>query len=234
MADQGIEIKMNVAPPKFGAKSLIGASLRRKEDDAFLRGKGCYTSDIRKDGMLEGYVVRSPVANGTFAIGSLDEAKSVPGVHLVLTAADIDHLGTLVAMGMRPGPDGEKAPYRPIPVLAKERVRHVGDAVAFVVADTLDQAKDAAELIEIDYDLDDAVTSMTAALEDGAPLVWPEAGFNTAYINTHGDTAVRPARLSKKPPMSRKSISSRIASSPTTWKRARRLANTMPLPTASH
>ncbi|GAB4360899.1 MAG: xanthine dehydrogenase family protein molybdopterin-binding subunit [Oricola sp.] len=187
MADQGIEIKMNVAPPKFGAKSLIGASLRRKEDDAFLRGKGCYTSDVRKPGMLEGYVVRSPIANGTFRIGSLDAAKSAPGVRLILTADDISHLGPLTAMGMRPGPDGKKAPYRPIPVLAKDRVRHVGDAVAFVVADTLDQAKDAAELMEIHFDSEDAVVSMTEALEEGAPLVWPEAGSNTAYVNTHGD-----------------------------------------------
>ena len=187
MADQGIEIKMNVAPPKFGAKSLIGAALRRKEDDAFLRGKGCYTSDIRKPSMLEGHVVRAPIANGTFTIGALDDAKAAPGVRLILTAEDISHLGTLTAMGMRAGPDGKKAPYRPIPVLARDRVRHVGDAIAFVVADTLDQAKDAAELIEIDFHGEDAVTSMTAALEDGAPLVWPEAGSNTAYINTHGD-----------------------------------------------
>ncbi|MFZ2099795.1 MAG: xanthine dehydrogenase family protein molybdopterin-binding subunit, partial [Oricola sp.] len=122
MADQGIEIKMNVAPPKFGSKSLIGASVLRKEDDAFIRGKGCYTSDIRKEGMLEGFVVRSPVANGSFTIRSVEDAASAPGVHLVMTADDIAHLGTLTAVGMRPGPDGKTAPYRPIPVLAKDRV----------------------------------------------------------------------------------------------------------------
>lgn len=178
---------MNVAPPKFGSKSLIGASVRRTEDEAFIRGKGRYTSDIRMDGMLQGYVVRSPVANASFTITSVDEARAAPGVQLVLTPDDVAHLGTLAAVGMRPGPDGETAPYRPIPVLAKDRVRHVGDAVAFIVADTLERAKDAAELIEIDYDMEDAVTSMTAALEDGAPLVWPEAGSNRAYVNVHGD-----------------------------------------------
>ena len=187
MADQRDEIKMNVAPPKFGAKSLIGAAVHRKEDDAFIRGKGCYTSDIRKPGMLESFVVRSPIANAAFRITSVEDARSAPGVHLVLTADDISHLGTLTAMGMQPGPDGTKAPYRPIPVLASDRVRHVGDAVAFVVADTLDQAKDAAELIEIDFDSDDAVTKMTGAMEDGAPLVWPEAGSNTAYLFATGD-----------------------------------------------
>ncbi len=197
MADQRIEIKMNVAPPKFGSKSLIGASVLRKEDNAFIRGKGCYTSDIRKEGMLEGFVVRSPVANGSFTIGSLDEARAAPGVRLILTGEDIAHLGTLTAMGMRPGPDGEKAPYRPIPVLCADRVRYVGDAVAFVVADTLDQAKDAAELIEVDYDSDDPVTSMTGALDDGAPLVWPEAGSNTAYLNTHGDAGKAEAIFAK-------------------------------------
>ncbi len=187
MADQRDEIKMNVAPPKFGAKSLIGAAVHRKEDDAFIRGKGCYTSDIRKPGMLESFVVRSPIANAAFRITSVEDARSAPGVHLVLTADDISHLGTLTAMGMQPGPDGTKAPYRPIPVLAADRVRHVGDAIAFVVADTLDQAKDAAELIEIDFDSDDAVTTMTGAMEDGAPLVWPEAGSNTAYLFATGD-----------------------------------------------
>ena len=187
MADGGVEIKMNVAPPKFGSKSLIGASVHRKEDDAFIRGKGRYTSDIRIDGMLEAYVLRSPIANAAYKVSSVDEAKNAPGVHLVLTAEDIADLGTLTAVGMRPGPDGKTAPFRPIPVLAKDRVRHVGDAVAFIVADTLDQAKDAAELIEVDYDSSDAVTDVTAALQDGAPLVWPEAGSNTAYLGAAGD-----------------------------------------------
>lgn len=179
---------MNVAPPKFGSKSLVGTSVLRKEDDAFIRGKGRYTSDIRIEGMLEGYVLRSPVANAAYTVTSIEEAKSAPGVRLVLTADDIEHLGTLTAMGMRPGPDGNTAPYRPIPVLAKGRVRHVGDAVAFIVADTLDQAKDASELIEIDYDSADAVVSVTDALKDGAPLVWPEAGSNSCYIGVAGDT----------------------------------------------
>jgi carbon-monoxide dehydrogenase large subunit len=189
MADQENEIKMNVAPPKFGSKSLIGASLLRKEDNAFIRGRGCYTSDIRKEGMLEGFVVRSPVANAAYRVVSTEAASTAPGVHLVLTADDIADLGTLVAMGMRPGPDGKKPPYRPIPVLAKERVRHVGDAVAFVVADTLDQAKDAAELIEIDYDSAEAATDPARALDEDAPLVWPEAGSNQTYMFTHGDAA---------------------------------------------
>jgi aerobic carbon-monoxide dehydrogenase large subunit len=187
MADQGNEIKMNVAPPKFGAKSLVGAPLRRKEDEKFIKGKGSYTSDIAKDGMLEGFVVRSPVASAAFTITSLDEARAAPGVRLILTAKDIPHIGNLMAMGMSPQPDGTVAPYRTLSVLCSDRVRYVGDAVAFVVADTLDQAKDAAELIEIDYDSDDPVILAADALSDGAPLVWPEAGSNRAYVKTHGD-----------------------------------------------
>ncbi|WP_421859462.1 xanthine dehydrogenase family protein molybdopterin-binding subunit [Oricola sp.] len=178
---------MNVAPPKFGSKSLVGASVERKEDDAFIQGQGCYTSDVRKDGMLESYVVRSPVANGRFSIGSLDDARAAPGVRLILTAGDVAHLNPLPSFGIRKDPDGNTPPYRRIPVLCSERVRYVGDAIAFIVADTLDQAKDAAELIEIDYETDDAATTIDGALQDGAPLVWEEAGSNEAFVMSEGD-----------------------------------------------
>ena len=188
---------MNVAPPKFGSKSLVGAPVLRKEDDAFIQGKGCYTSDIRKEGMLESHVVRSPVASGGFTMGSLDEARAAPGVRLILTADDLTHLNPLPAIGMRKGPDGKTAPYRRVPVLCKDRVRYVGDAVAFIVADTLAQAKDAAELIEIDYDIDDAVTAMPDALQDDAPLIWPEAESNRAFFVTDGDAGAADGAFSK-------------------------------------
>ncbi|MEO3387821.1 xanthine dehydrogenase family protein molybdopterin-binding subunit [Mesorhizobium sp. CAU 1741] len=152
---------MNVIAPKFG----MGASVTRLEDDAFTTGNGRYTDDISPDGVLHAYVLRSPVAKGTFTIGSLDAARAAPGVHLVLTAAEIDHLGQLRSGAMQKQPDGSKAQTRDIPVLCRDRVNYVGDAVAFVVADTRALAQDAAELIEVDYETEDAVSSTAESTE---------------------------------------------------------------------
>ncbi|MEO3998580.1 xanthine dehydrogenase family protein molybdopterin-binding subunit [Mesorhizobium sp. CAU 1732] len=174
---------MNVMTPKFG----MGASVLRKEDDAFITGRGRYTDDIRQDGVLHGYVLRSPVAKGTFTIGSTDAAKAADGVHLVLTGADLAHLGDLKSGAMQKQPDGTRAPTRDIPILCRDRVNYVGDAVAFVVADTRAQAQDAAELIEIDFDGEDAVALTARALDDDAALVWPELGSNQAMQYQIGD-----------------------------------------------
>ena len=82
---------MTVATPKFG----MGASVLRLEDQAFITGKGRYTDDIAPSGVLHGYVVRSPFANARFTIASVEAAKAAPGVHLVLTGADLGHLRVL-------------------------------------------------------------------------------------------------------------------------------------------
>ena len=176
---------MNVMTPKFG----IGASVLRKEDDSFLRGKGRYTDDLRIGECLRGYVLRSPVASGTFKIGSLKAARTAPGVRLVLTAKDTKHLGALGCYHKIKQPDGSIYPHRDIPILCEKHVRHVGDAVAFIVADTITQAQDAAELIEIDYDGREAVAVTAKALDSGAALVWPEAKTNLAYIEAYGNRA---------------------------------------------
>jgi carbon-monoxide dehydrogenase large subunit len=174
---------MNVMTPKFG----MGASVLRKEDDAFITGRGRYTDDIRQDGVLHGYVLRSPIAKGTFTIGSTDAAKAADGVHLVLTGADLAHLGDLKSGAMQKQPDGTRAPTRDIPILCRDRVQHVGDAVAFVVADTRAQAQDAAELIEIDFESEDAIALTARALDDDAALVWPDLGSNQAMQYQIGD-----------------------------------------------
>jgi aerobic carbon-monoxide dehydrogenase large subunit len=83
---------------------------------------------------------------------------------------------------MQKQPDGSRAPTRDLPILCRDRVRHVGDAVAFIVADTRAQAQDAAELIDIDFESEDAIAETARALDDDAPLVWPEAGSNKAFI----------------------------------------------------
>ncbi|MDN2567714.1 xanthine dehydrogenase family protein molybdopterin-binding subunit [Aquibium sp. A9E412] len=176
---------MTVLTPKFG----MGASVLRKEDDAFITGHGRYTDDIRPDGVLHGYVLRSPVASAAFTIVSTEAAEAAPGVHLVLTGADLGHLGDLRSSGMQKQPDGTRAPTRDIPILCRDRVHHVGDAIAFVVADSRAAAQDAAELIEVEFDDGEAVAGIAEALAEDAPLVWPELGTNRAYVNTLGDKA---------------------------------------------
>jgi carbon-monoxide dehydrogenase large subunit len=168
---------MTVFTPKFG----MGASVTRLEDRAFITGNGRYTDDISRPGMLYGYVLRSPMAKGRFAIGSVDAAKAAPGVHLVLTGDDIANLGALRCNMMQRQPDGTKAPTRDIPILCRDRVNYVGDALAFVVAESRALAQDAAELIEVEFESEDAAGSIETALDPDTPLVWPELGSNRAF-----------------------------------------------------
>ncbi|RWF62934.1 xanthine dehydrogenase family protein molybdopterin-binding subunit [Mesorhizobium sp. M4B.F.Ca.ET.190.01.1.1] len=174
---------MTVVTPKFG----MGASVLRREDQAFLKGEGRYTDDIKPAGLLHGYVLRSPVAKAGFTITSTEAASAAPGVHLVLTGKDIAHLGKLKSGVMQRQPDGTRAPTRDIPILCGDRVNYVGDAVAFVVADSRALAQDAAELIEVDYDSEDAASGTATALDEGTPLVWPELGSNRAFTYHIGD-----------------------------------------------
>jgi carbon-monoxide dehydrogenase large subunit len=176
---------MNIATPKFG----MGASVLRVEDRAFITGKGRYSDDITPAGTLHGHLLRSPIAKGSFRIVSTEAARQAPGVHLVLTAADIPHLGALRSGVMQKQPDGSRAPTRDIPILCRDRVNHVGDAVAFIVADSRDLAADAAELIEVEYEPEEAAADTASALAEGTPLVWPELGSNRAFLNEMGDRA---------------------------------------------
>jgi carbon-monoxide dehydrogenase large subunit len=184
---------MNVVTPKFG----MGSPVSRLEDRRFLLGQGRYTDDIAEDGMLHGFVLRSPVAKGTFSIGGLDAARAAPGVHLVLTGADLADLGPLRSGAMQRQPDGSKAPTRDIPILCRDRVSYVGDAVAFVVANSRAAAQDAAELIEVDYETEDAAARTATALDAEAPLVWPDLGSNRAFHYEVGDFAATEAAFAK-------------------------------------
>jgi len=174
---------MTVFTPKFG----MGASVSRLEDRSFLTGRGRYTDDIVPQGTLHGYVLRSPVAKGAFRVVSTDAAKAAKGVRLVLTGADLGNLGDLTSTVMQRQPDGTKAPTRDIPILCRDRVAYVGDAVAFVVADSRAEAQDAAELIEVEYDAEDTNVATAAALDPETPLVWPELGTNRAFHYRLGD-----------------------------------------------
>ncbi|MBL8584299.1 MAG: xanthine dehydrogenase family protein molybdopterin-binding subunit, partial [Rhizobiaceae bacterium] len=184
---------MNIATPKFG----MGASVLRLEDRSFITGKGRYTDDIVAEGMLHGYVLRSPVAKASFRIGSTEAAKQAPGVELVLTGADVGDLKDLKTPYTQSQPDGSKPDVRGIPILCRDRVAHVGDAVAFVVAATRAQAQDAAELIEVEYDAEPAISDTANALDADTPLVWPALGTNKALYYEMGDRGATDAAFAK-------------------------------------
>ena len=154
----------------------------RVEDFRLISGKGCFSADLRLPGQLTGVFVRSPHAHAR--IVSLDsiEARKAPGVVDILTSDDMDAagIGSLSLPPPMTGRDGRMlaAPRRP--ALAGERVLHVGDAVALVVAETPQAALDAAELVEIEYEELPSVTDTETAVETDAPQLWPEAPGNIA------------------------------------------------------
>src|SRR4029079_13063730 len=159
---------------KFG----VGQPLTRKEDDALLRGAGRYIADVAPEATLHAVVVRSPHAHARFRIGDLGRVRAMTGVRLVLTAADISHLGPWPTPGVLPDVEIKIPPH---PILAREVARYVGDSVAFIVADSLATAKDAAEAVEIDWQPLPHVTGAVEALKKGAPQVWPDRPRNLAF-----------------------------------------------------
>ena len=177
----------------------IGEPVRREEDLRLLRGRGHYVDDAGEARDARGHVLRSPYAHARIRTIDADEAKDAPGVLAILTGEDLRRrgLGTLMPGVRRRRRDGAAAFVCPQPLLAQERVRYVGDPVAFVVADTLDQAKDAAELIEIDYEPLPAVITSAAALAPGAPAVWEENPGNEAFFHEIGDREAVDAAFAK-------------------------------------
>jgi carbon-monoxide dehydrogenase large subunit len=169
-------------PIKFG----VGQAVRRLEDDALVRGAGRYVADHAPAGLLHAVVLRSPHAHARFAITDLTKAGALPGVALVLTGADTATLGNLPCLGEIPDTTIAVPPY---PVLPRDEVRHVGDAVAFVVADTIAHAKDAAEAIAVDWEPLPHVIGAAAALAPGAALVWPRQPGNLVFETSLGDAA---------------------------------------------
>src|SRR5262245_40559181 len=172
-------------PAKFG----FGGAARRKEDDAFVRGAGRYVADHAPAGALHAVVLRSPHAHARFRIADAAKARGMPGVALVLTAEDTAELGDLPCQGAIPETELAAPPYR---ILARGEVRHVGDAVAFAVADTLDRARDAAEAVAIEWNALPHVVGAAAALASGAPPVWPRTIVprgNLAFETELGDAA---------------------------------------------
>jgi carbon-monoxide dehydrogenase large subunit len=170
-------------PMKFG----FGQPVRRVEDQRLTTGAGRYTDDTAVEGALHAYVLRSQYAHATFTIRDKDAARKMKGVKLILTGADVAHLGDLPCKGLIKTVSGEQVKPLPVPVLPTDTVRHVGEAVAFIVAETLNQARDAAEAIEIDWEALPAVTGIEAALAPEAPQVWPDRPGNVAFEAEQGD-----------------------------------------------
>jgi aerobic carbon-monoxide dehydrogenase large subunit len=177
----------------------LGQPVPRFEDPRLVRGAGRYVGDIVLPGMAYGFVLRSPHAHAKIRAIDTASAKSAPGVLAVLTGADWEASG----FGDLPVPGGFKrrdgSPmYRPrYPALVKERVRWVGDYVAFVVAETLTQAQDAAELISVDYEALPAVVSTADAAAADAPRVFDDCPDNVCFVALEGDKAAADAAFAR-------------------------------------
>ena len=167
----------------------IGAAVRRKEDARFLTGKGRYTDDIQRPGQLYAHFVRSPHAHANIAGIDVSAAQAAPGVAAVLTGADLaaDGVGGLPCGWQIHNRDGSPMAEPPHPPLAAERVRYVGDAVAVVVAESRDQAREAAQLVDVDYEVLPVAANLTAATREGAPLVHEGVVGNVCFDWEIGD-----------------------------------------------
>jgi carbon-monoxide dehydrogenase large subunit len=167
----------------------------RTEDFRFLTGQGRFTEDISVPGEAHAFVLRSPHAHAGIEGIETSEAQAAPGVLAVLTGADYasDGLGSLPCIFPFKNRDGTSLVRPPHPALILVRARHVGDPVALVVAETPEAARDAAELIEVDYAPLPAVTDTAAALAPDAPQVWDDIPDNTSIDWEAGDEAATAA-----------------------------------------
>ena len=179
----------------------IGAPVRRKEDLRFLTGRGNYVDDINRPGQAYAAFVRSPHAHANINSVDVSKASGAPGVIAALSGSDVaaDGLGGLpVGWGIT-SKDGSAMAEPPWPILAADRVRFVGDAVAVVVAETAAQAKDAAELVAVDYAPLPAVAATADANKAGAPLVHDDVPNNVCFDWDFGDKEATDAAISSAP-----------------------------------
>src|SRR5688500_17101810 len=155
------------------AKFGIGQAVRRVEDQRFLKGEGRYVDDMVLPAMAHGVTVLSPHAHARVKRVDVSKAKAAPGVLAVLTGADVvaEKLGGMTAHLMPEDFGAPKGHRTFLPLLVADKVRYVGDRVAFVVAETLAQARDAAELVQVDYETLPAVIGLEDAAKPDAPKV---------------------------------------------------------------
>jgi len=157
---------------------MEGTRRLRIEDQALLKGQGRFTADPREPGQAYAVFLRAPMAAAEIRGIATETAKKAPGVLAVLTSEDLKGLGSLASSIPIPGRNGSKIVEPRWPALAEKRVVHAGQAVAAVIAETLAQAMDAAELVEVDYKESKPVVNVRDAVKLGAPLVWSEAAGN--------------------------------------------------------
>lgn len=176
-----------------------GQAIRRVEDQRFLTGTGRYTDDVTLPNQAVGYVVRSPYPHADLTAVDVEAARQAPGVLAVYTAADLaaDGLGDMPVVVRPKAPDGSRMVAPPHPVLARDRLRFVGEPVAFVVAETLDQARDAGEMVMIDAEPLDHVIEAPDAWAEGAPQLWPDAPRNQLLRYEQGDAAATDAAFAQ-------------------------------------
>jgi len=208
--------------------ALIGQPVLRKEDGRLLKGQGRFTDDLRLPGQAHAVFLRSPHAHAHTRAIDTGEARKMPGVLAILTGADYvaagfkelqhspngaDHFEiTKPAFGPETMPGG---PPPLQPPLAVDRVRFVGEAVALVIAETLDQARDAAELVAVDYEPLDAVVAPRAALAPTAPRLWPDRPSNLLVAASNGDKAATEAAFARAHRIVRlESLNQRVSGAP--------------------
>ena len=179
---------------KFG----IGQGVRREEDPRLLTGRGYYVNDVNLPKQAYTHILRSPHAHADIRSIDTTAAKAAPGVLAVFIGADVvaDGLGFPGMPAKWKRPDGQPMKYRPQPPLATDRVRYVGDPVAMVIAETINQARDAAELIDIDFNMLPSITDTAQTVEADAPLVWDDYPDNISGMFQSGDADAADAALS--------------------------------------
>ena len=183
MDDRTTETALSLT--KFG----IGQPVRRSEDPKLVRGEGCYADDFNRPRQAYAVIVRSREAHGVIRAISTDAAKAMPGVLGVYAAADLSAYGPLKCNMPLKSRDGSPIRYTPRPALAGDKVRFVGDPVVCVVAETVAQAKDAAEAVAIDIEPLPVALTPADAVKPGAPLVFDAVPNNIALDYHYGDAA---------------------------------------------
>jgi aerobic carbon-monoxide dehydrogenase large subunit len=178
---------------KFG----IGQPVRRLEDQRFVTGSGQYTDDILPVRAAYAFMLRSPHAHATFRITDVETARGMKGILGVFTGADVSHLAGVACQAPMQTADGKTMPLPKWPLLCEDKVMHLGDAVAMVVADSIAAAKDAAEAIAIDYKPLPVVTTVADAIKPKALTVWEAAPGNIAFDQTLGSKDKTDAAFAK-------------------------------------
>jgi carbon-monoxide dehydrogenase large subunit len=176
---------------------LFGATVKRREDPRLITGKGMYTDDFKLPGMLHMVILRSPYAHARITSLDVSKAKQLPGVHAVLTGKDLaGKVNPIPTAWLIPASDLKTPPY---PALATDHVRYTGDAVAAVVAETPAIARDARDLIDVNYEPLPVVTETEKALAGGAPQLHDEApgnqAFHWSFANGDADGAINNAEV---------------------------------------